>query len=465
MNEPANILNPGEIDKSTNHDDLLSVRKWLPFITYEGAFANVFIIFTGGAFLTGLALMLGANDFQIGLLAAIPFLSQIAQLISAYLVDRTGKRKSITMWSIVFSRQLWWLLLPVLFLPGEWRLAAVITVVVFSSITTMIATPTWLSWMADLVPDRIRGRYFGNRSAVIAISTISTVLLGGVVLDKFRALNHEYLGYVITIGAGSLCALIAAVLLGKLPDKSPEEIRVERTWSHVLQPLKDKSFRHLLRVFLVWNFAVGISAAFFAPHMLNNLKMTWTLIATYASIASLVAVVLNKPWGILIDRFGSKPVLATCAFGIAIVPLIWWIPRADFLWILWFESIFTGGLWTGFNLAAFNIPIANSPKEGRAIYLAMFSVVTGLAFFAASLMGGALAQTWHHIHWHLGKQTIVNYHLLFGVSCVLRLLAAFMALSFHEPKEKEIPLMIQTMGYAVLRRLSVGRQLFPWIFR
>ena len=465
MNKPVKNLNTAGIDNSPDQDDLLSVRKWLPFVTLEGAFANVFIVYTGGAFLTGLALMLGANDFEIGLLAAIPFLSQMAQLFSAYAIDRTGKRKPITMWCIILGRQLWWLLLPLLFVSGNWRLEALLIIVIFSSILIMFATPGWLSWMAELVPDRIRGRYFGNRSAVIAISTISSVLLGGIILDKFRAINHELIGFAIIIGAACLFALIAVILLGKLPDKSPAEIKVKRTWSHIIEPLKNKAFRHLLRVFMVWNFAIGISAAFFAPHMLNNLKMTWTLIAMYASIASLVAVALNKPWGILIDRFGSKPVIATCAFGIAIVPMIWWIPRADFLWILWFESIFTGGLWTGFNLAAFNIPISNSPKEGRAIYLAMFSVVTGLAFFAASLMGGALAQTWSHVHWHLGKQIIVNYHLLFALSSVLRFLGAFMALSFHEPKEKEIPLMIQTMGYAVLRRLSVGRQLFPWISR
>jgi MFS family permease len=196
--------------------------------------------------------------------------------------------------------------------------------------------------------------------------------------------------------------------------------------------------------------------------MLTNLKMTFTQIALYAALAAMVAVLLNKPWGMMVDRFGSKPVIVFCAFGISFVPMIWWIPRAGHLWVLIFEAIYSGALWTGFNLAAFNIPIANSPREGRTIYLAMFSVVTGLAFFASSVIGGALAENWRHVHWILGKQTIVNYHILFALSTVLRLLAAFVALSYHEPEEKGLPSLIQFMGNSILRWLSIGRQILPW---
>ena len=90
----------------------LSLRKSLIVNTWEGSFATVFIVLTGGAFLTGLALHLGAGDFEIGLLAAIPFIAQLAQLVAAYLVDITGRRKKITIWSIGLARQAWLMLVP-----------------------------------------------------------------------------------------------------------------------------------------------------------------------------------------------------------------------------------------------------------------------------------------------------------------------------------------------------------------
>lgn len=439
------------------------MRRWLTYITVEGAFATVFIMFTGGAFLTGLALFFGADDFEIALLAAIPFLSQAAQIVSAYLVDHTGKRKSITVLGSFIGRQAWWIILPFLFIESKWRLEVLIALVIFSNISVMMATPGWLSWIAELVPDRIRARFFGVRNIYISISTIIATVVGGIIIDYFRRAGRQQVGFSIIIAIGALFALAALLLLKRLPDRAPAEIKSDGDWNRLFQPLRDRRFKRLLKIFAVWNIATGISAPFFVPHMLNNLKMSFTQISLYSSAAALIAIVLNKSWGKVIDRFGCKPVVAFCAFGISVIPLLWFIPRAGHLNILIFESVYSGLLWAGFNLAAFNIPIANSPRDGRTTYLAVFSVVTGLAFFAASLTGGMLAREWAGIHWHLANQVIINYHLVFGISSGLRLLAAFLTLSFKEPDEKGIPIMIQFVGYSILRRLSIGRQLFPWI--
>jgi MFS family permease len=452
-------ITPGEaffwLGTLSNADQ--DIRSSLKYITLEGTFAMVFLVLTGGAFLTGLALLLGANDFEIGLLGAIPFLAQMAQLASAYLVDLTGKRKIITIRSLFLARQAWWILLPLPFLAGSWRLVVLLGVVIISNLATMMGTASWTSWLADLVPERIRGRYFGYRSGVIAVSTIAATLLGGAVLDYFKGRHFEGEGFAVIIALGCVFALTAVMQMSKLPDKPLPKSEKKLRWTFVLQPLRDKSFIRLIKVFFVWNFACGISAAFFAVHMLTNLKMSFTQISLYASAASIAAVMLNRPWGTLIDRFGSKPIIVFCALGISVVPLIWWIPRPGHLWILLFEAIYSGALWTGFNLAAFNIPIANSPQKSRTTYLAVFAVITGLGFFIASILGGILAQSWQNIHWRLGPQTVVNYHLLFTISSILRMLAAAMAFGFHEPAEKELPVMIHYMGNSIIKRILAGR--------
>lgn len=442
-----------------------SVRKWLTVASVEGAFANVFTILTGGAFLTGLALYLGANDVTIGLLAALPLLAQTAQILSAYLIDRTGRRKAITLWAAVAARQSWWLIIPLLFLSVRWRLEALLVIVTFSSVALMVSTPAWMAWMADLVPERIRGRYFGFRSAAVAVTTLSATIIGGLILDFFRRSGQDHIGFAIITGTAAAFALAATILLNKIPDKPPHRLRVPFQWSRLIEPFKDKGYRRLLEMTFAWNLAIGISAAFFAAHMLTNLRMSFTQISLYSCLASLVAVGLNRPWGNLIDRFGSKPVLVFCALGIAAVPLIWLVPRADSLWILWFEAVYSGALWTGFNLAVFTIPIANSPREGRTMYLAMFSVVTGIAFFASSTAGGILAESWSHVHWTMGKQTLVNYHLLFAISSLLRGMAAVFFMTFHEPQGKGLPIMVHFMGDAVLGQLSQGRRILSWLRR
>ena len=130
--------------------------------------------------------MWGANDFEIGLLAAIPFLAQFAQLPAALLIDRTGARKKITIALSAFARQSWWLLLPLLFWDVSWRLEFLMVLFIVSGVAIMGATVGWLAWVSDLVPDKIRGRYFGMRSVSVAVATLISTVVGGLVLDYYR---------------------------------------------------------------------------------------------------------------------------------------------------------------------------------------------------------------------------------------------------------------------------------------
>ncbi len=454
---------PEQIDNSPKSPD--STHNTLVGITWEASLATIYIILTGGAFLTGFGLYLGANDFEIGLLVAIPFLTQVAQLVSAYFIDLSGKRRLITIWSLAISRHLWWLVIPLPFLHGNWRLIVLLLVVAFSSISTMIGTAGWFPWLADLVPEKIRGRYFGVRSRAVSIVTVSVVMIGGGLIDYFKGINLEGTGFAILFGVACIFAFSALEVMKRLPDNFVKPEGHKLTWDYVLEPIRDAKFKRLLWIFVAWFFSIGISAPFFTPHMLTNLKMSFTQVSLYSSGGALMAILLNKAWGVLVDRFGCKPVLSFTAFGISIIPLIWFIPRAGHNWILAFEALYSGALWTGFNLGAFNIPIANSPKEKRTIYLAMFSVFTGLAFFIGSILAGSLAETWSNIHWPWGSQTIVNYHLLFALSAILRLLSSFLMLTFHEPQDRELPDMIQFMGFGALKWFSSGRQTLDWFYK
>ena len=70
----------------------------------EGCFAALPAAFSTGVFLTGFALLLGADAWALGLVAAIPAFGQSAQLLSAWLLGRWGHRKALTIWSASISR-------------------------------------------------------------------------------------------------------------------------------------------------------------------------------------------------------------------------------------------------------------------------------------------------------------------------------------------------------------------------
>ncbi len=443
---------------SANRSGALSLLIW------EGTYANIFIVLTGGAFLTGLALMFGAGDFELGLLAAAPFLLQSAQLLSPAVFPSGQNQKKHFGLTFALSRLIWLSLVPLLFVPQAWRLHILIAVVGLSSLLAMVATPAWLACMAGIVPARVRGRFFSRRNAAVAAVTLAATIVGSVILDWSRDMNAEPFGFLVIILVAGVGAALAWRAMSRVPVIARVTPGADRSvgWRDWLVPFQDRVFGRILIAFAAWNAAVGLSAAFFAPHMLLNLKMSFFQIGVYSSATALVAVVSSRYWGRLIDRFGSRAVLNICAIGIGLIPVVWLYPRSNLLWILIPEALYSGVLWAGFNLAAFTLPLDRSPQSDRAVYLSVFATVTGAAFFVASVLSGYIAEMLADWTMSIGSRVLVNYHVLFLASAVLRLGTAGIIMAFREPSEARLPVVVQLMGYAVLKRLSVGRQILPF---
>ena len=455
-------MNTLQVQNFIQHHDTPEVSertKRLSLLIWEGAHANIFIVMTGGAFLTGIALLFGANDFELGLLTAIPFALQSAQLLSPYLFKNPLKIRMQVANTLVVSRSLWLGVIPLLFFPSIWSLYILIAITALSSILTMVSSAAWLSWMAEVVPQRVRGRFFSRRNAAVAATTVIGTILGSLILDWARSNNQESMGFTAIMLLAVLGGLFAWRAMHSVADIEQNKLK-ERTFKvDLLMPIRDSKFLKILFVFAVWNFAIGISAAFYAPHMLLNLKLSFFQIGLYSCSAAITAIISSRFWGKFIDKFGSKPILNLCAFGICMIPLVWLFPKQSTTWILIPESLISGVLWSGFNLAAFTLPLDRSPKANRTVYLSVFATTTGLAFFTASILGGSIAE--YFADWSTGITSFVfiNYHLLFFISAILRIATAILITLFHEPSEVKLPIVVQFMGYAVLKRMSTGRQI------
>jgi len=60
----------------------VEIQTGLKLVIVDGLTAEAMTTVTGGTFLVAMALLIGANNFQIGLLAAPPNLTNIFQLLS-----------------------------------------------------------------------------------------------------------------------------------------------------------------------------------------------------------------------------------------------------------------------------------------------------------------------------------------------------------------------------------------------
>ncbi|HTY08776.1 MAG TPA: MFS transporter, partial [Candidatus Edwardsbacteria bacterium] len=365
-------------------------RRSLRLSIVEGSFAAVHITLTGGALVTGYALMLGANDFHLGLLSALGALSTVGSLVSAQLVGLLGSRRWLTVLAATGGRALWALLclLPFLrLLPGA-RLWLFFAVVFLANTLVNMANNAWTSWMTDLVPLERRGAYFGVRNTILGAVGMAANFGAGKLFDWFKAGGRQIQGYAWIFGAAALCAMIGGAILSRQHEPPLRGERQLSLRSLLAVPLANRDFRRLLWFFVLWSVATSLAGPFFGAHMIKNLKMPFSTIAVYSIVAGVLNLTLQPLWGKVIDRVGNRPVLAFNIMGIFMLPLFWLFATPANYFPIWCDAFLTGFFWPGFGLATFNLLLVTAPDENRTAYLAVQSVLTGLAVFLASLLGG-----------------------------------------------------------------------------
>lgn len=424
----------------------------------EGMTSEVFTACAGGAVLTGWALHLGADAATIGLLGALPLASQIFHLPGAFLTQTFGRRR-LAIVTLSASRWVWAVLavLPFADLPRAVALNVLLAVAAVSAVLAIIGNNAWTSWMGDLIPSRIRGRFFGKRFAILTFTGTIASLAAGVTLDALapHGLEAETLGALAAIAA--IAGGLSTPLLVKQHDPEPDEGRSRRrpTLKSTLAPWRDPSLRGLLRYQLVWNAGVAPAAAFIPFHMLSNLKLGFAFTAAHGVAVALVRVLAAPLWGRAVDRLGARPVLAFCSYGIALIPAAWLFVTPDRLWPILIDVLIAGVLWAGHGVAMFDLPLAVSPRAERPQYLGAFATAGGIGFAAASIAAGALAETLPPTIDLFGGWMAI--HVLFAVSAFGRLTGAALAHSIHEPDARPLSdllrhVAIGTRSFAVVRR-------------
>ena len=169
-----------------------SVRTSLRASTLDGVFATIFSGVTGGVLLTNFLLELGATSVEIGLLSSIPMFVNLLQPLGAYLADRTTSRHWYGLSIFGLSRLLWIILL--LGIVGvsdsqtEHHHLVILTIVIVMATHLLgsLGSASWFSWMAVLVPRRLRGRYFGIRNSAANLINVIGVPLMGLGISSWR---------------------------------------------------------------------------------------------------------------------------------------------------------------------------------------------------------------------------------------------------------------------------------------
>jgi MFS family permease len=411
-------------------------------VLYDALASEAMATLTTGVFLAGFLVDLGASNVAIGVLAAVPFAVQFLQLPAVVLVERLRTRRTICTWSAAVGRFFLLVAAAAPFIGGDLGVVVLIGSVALYQALAAIAGCSWNSWMRDLVPETEFGRFFGRRAAATTALATGLALVGGLGIDRWKALLPAHPVYVYScmfvFSAG--IGFLGVWLLSITPDH-PMPPPAQRTPMRALfaAPFRDGNFRRLMIFLASWNFAANLAAPFFAVYMLKTVgypMATIIVLTTASQLSNLGALSL---WGTLIDRFSNKAVLGiaaplflTCTLAWSFTGLAWIQPAVFF--VLLAIHVLMGIATAGVALASGNIAMKLSPPGQATAYLAANSVVSASCAATAPILGGLLADffaardlsfgfTWKGTADPVTLQ-VLDFHawtFLFGLSAVIGL--------------------------------------------
>jgi len=318
-----------------------------------------------------------------------------------------------------------------------------------------VGGPAWVSWMADIVPERTRGKYFGRRRQWGMSAGIIAAVVAGYLLDRLSRGAHAAPSnmQVLKTCAGIFIAaavfgLIDIHLFQYVPEARARRQPHERLLDTFRKPLRDPQFLWFGGFVATLMFAVSFMGQFLTLYMIDKLKITSTQTQLMLLVVPMVAqMFVFGLWGAAVDRMGKKPVLALASLGLVPVGFGWCLMSGGNIWLGYLLSAAGAALWAGVESANFNLVLEFSGSKDDATagsgtsYVAVNSVIINVAGFVGSIAAGGIAQalrSWSwDLHGFLGLRPITYFEILFALSGILRLLSVVIFLPhIHEPEAR-----------------------------
>ncbi|MCA9238143.1 MAG: MFS transporter [Planctomycetales bacterium] len=334
---------------------------------------------------------------------ATPSLAGLLRLFAPWWVRRVGGRKRFSI-ALFTASAVTVLALPVvsaphvLPLPGESLAALVALWFVFHALDYVAAVALW-SWLGDMTPLAIRGRFFGRRESWLnigkAIGTLVAAFGSWFWNDRCARLDRpydEWMSYAACAIAGAACYLLAVVPLVRMHDRPDADGGTQALpLRSLLSPFMSPKYRRLL-MFGVWfSLANGLFSSVRRVYELQGIRLSLFEKKMLDAGSRGVQSQLSPLAGRVVDRRGNVAVLAATQAVIGLAPLfyvlaspgaVWWILGAYACWLAY----------AGENVAQPNLMIGLSPRVGRASFIAVWFATNQVAVSAGIFLGAEVLQ-------------------------------------------------------------------------
>ncbi|MCC6545723.1 MFS transporter [Candidatus Sumerlaeota bacterium] len=399
---------------------------------------------------------LGADEFHIGILSALPVLLNALQLFATNLVDRLGYRRLMLMgWS---ARSFMLLLIsPLPFfvgsLPPEYLVWGMILPIMGFSAIRGFASGAWLPWLTAVLPTNQRGNYLGREQRTMNLGAFGTLMISGWFLGE----NPSNWKYAIMFVLAWIAGMASVYFLHKTDDTPPTAPQgsprrdlsqlwgaVRRTWHHL-------PFRRTMHFLFVYTLAMSAVPAFLVLFVKEELLFTAreTLIVQGANTAGVFVTAVY--WGLLSDRSGSRPLLRLADIGM-ILTMVYWIAAAlHFHRPSFLEATVAYTFWgictAAHAVAQVRLVLSCNPPHELTVSTTVYQLIASTSGGLAPIITGWLLK-----ELRTGENATFGgggfaYAIVFGLSLALALLSQILLTRVPEVKSMRTHRLLMQVAY------------------
>ena len=402
-----------------------SLRRAQVAIIVAGCLGMAYTQLTTSAVVIQFARSLGATGLHIGILGALPTGMLFMQFVAAYFANRVRYRRPL--WAAACYAQ------RVCYLPialGAWLFPSVSPSVWLWSFLAMtvveqglahFSTPLWMSWMGDYLPHQGLNQYWGVRHRWQQLTAAACML--GCTLFFYNGSSQMVAVFAVIMTISSVLGIADIAMFRKVDEPPVTPSQATGFWQSFLAPMQLPSFRSYIGFMSYWHLASMVGAPFISLYLLQHVGMhLWQVLGLWTA-AWVGGAIFSQLLGKQAELHGNKAVLKIC---VVLKPInmfcLMLAPRDPALafWTLLPMFMLDAVLNAGILIANNGFLLKNSPTENRTMYIASGTAVAGIVGGVTAIVSGMALTAMDGWSMPIGSLTFTGFHVLFGISLLLR---------------------------------------------
>jgi Na+/melibiose symporter-like transporter len=394
-------------------------------VTVANFSSSIAMNLAGGNFLTGMLLMMHADNAFMGLLSLGGTLANTLNILSPLILEKFPSRKKMLIAVRCFIYFLYIVVVgavPLFGIADSSKLTIIISTIFIYNIISALTSQGFSIWHIKSIPENIRAKYFSFTSIAGTIIVYPLIILTSSFVDSYKARGMELQAMTaLRIAALVFCALDVYFLfkvkeypVEKL-DKPPNLIEV------FVNPFKDKRYLRTTLIALLYTLPASIPGPYFSVYLIKDVQVSYTFLNIMGLLSFPVMLISYPLWS---RRIQSTSWFRTLTFSMS----LWVLPNIinafitkGSTWMLVVSTVISVMVTPGIGLVFSNLQYINLPPKNQTNFLGFFATVNNMAAFFGTLIGREFIQATEGKDLDLFGFVLQNkqYILLLAASLVL----------------------------------------------